>query len=177
MTSFYRHILILLLSFTLISTISAQKYNNVVRPKIDRIVNKLQKDKCIHFGYAVGYSGKPEINNKYYKLYKKLKNKATNDELLALTKNKSATIVVYAFNILHSRNYDGLKSVFLDHINDTLWFWTAGGCTGFVDRINWFMLRRLRPVTDNSIKICLTKNEYDFYCSKFKNEDKKFDCE
>jgi len=145
-----------------------------ISPKILRIANKLQKDEMIHFGYAVGYTGRRETNNRYFKLYNRLKSKATNKELVELTNSKSKTIVVYAFNILCSRNYDGLKNIFLDHLSDTSWFWTAGGCTGFVDRINWFMLRRLKPTSNNADKNFLTKNEYDLYCNRFKQEDKLF---
>ncbi|MCF1716843.1 hypothetical protein L0U88_19530 [Flavihumibacter sp. RY-1] len=163
--------------FTLISlTVNADDSLNNIRPKIQAIADKLQKDNMVHFGYAVGYAAKPETNNKYFKLYKRLKSKATNQELVRLTNSKSEVLVVYSFNILHSRNYEGLKQIFLNHISDTSWFWTAGGCTGFVDRINWFMLRRLKPTDDTEINL-LTKNEYDLYCDRFKQEDKVFTCD
>lgn len=159
------------------ATVTAKDSQSNIRRKIQRIADRLQKDNMAHFGYAVGYAAKPETNNKYFKLYKRLKSKATNQELIALTNSKSEIIVVYAFNILHSRNYEGLKDIFLNHVSDTTWFWTAGGCTGFVDRINWFMLRRLKPTGDKTAKILFTKNEYDLYCSRFKKEDKTFTCD
>ena len=161
-----------LLLFSL--TTAANDPQTNIRPKILRIADKLQKDNQVHFGYPVGFAGKPERKNKYYKLYKKLEAKATNEELIELTKSKSEIIVVYAFDILQSRNYDEIKTIFLDHVNDTTWFWTAGGCTGFIDRINWFMLRRLKPSNDETIKSYLTKDEFDLYCSRFKKEDKLF---
>ena len=68
----------------------------------------------VHFGNPIGFSGRPETNNKYYKLYRRLKTKATNDELIELTNNESEILVVYAFNILHSRNYDRLKTIFFN---------------------------------------------------------------
>jgi len=171
-TTFIRLQLILLL-LTLSLTVFAQVD---IRPKILIIVNKLQKDNQVHFGYAVGFAGKPETNNKYYKLYKRLKSKATTEELVELTKSKSALTKIYAFDILQSRDYGNLKSIFLDNLNDTTWFWTAGGCTGFVDRVNWFMLRRLKPI--NSLPFTsLTKEEFDLYCNRFKKVDTLFTCD
>jgi hypothetical protein len=146
-----------------------------IRPNILHITNKLRKDNQVHFGYPVGFAGKLETGNKYYKLYKRLKAKVTEQELLELAKAKSALLVVYAFDILQERNYEGLKNIFLDHVNDTTWFWTAGGCTGFTDRVNWFMLSRLKPL-DGTATNRLTKSEYDLYCNRFKNEDELFSC-
>jgi hypothetical protein len=153
-------------------TINAQV---TIRTNILNIATKLQKDDYVHFGYPVGFAGIPETNNKYYKLYKKLEAKATTQELVELTKNKSALIVVYAFDILQQRNYDGLKNIFLQHVNDTAWFWTASGCTGALDRVNWFMLGRLKPI-DGIAGNSLTKLEYDLYCNRFTKEDKSFSC-
>jgi hypothetical protein len=148
---------------------------NTPSHQILSITDKLQKEDVVHFGYAVGYAARPETNNKYYKLYKRLKAIATDEELVALTNGHSKIITVYAFNILHSRKYSGLKEIFYSHVNDTAWFWTAGGCTGIVDRVNWFMLRMLKPTNDTT-NTFLTKEEYDLYCSRFKKEDKEFTC-
>lgn len=163
----------IVLLFTLSLTVFAQVD---IRPKILNIVGKLQKDNQVHLGYPVGFAGRPETNNKYYKLYKRLKSKATTEELIELTKSKSALTKVYGFDILQSRNYGNLKSIFFDNLNDTAWYWTAGGCTGFADRVNWFMLRRLKP-SDNAPTNSLTKEEFDLYCSRFKKADTLFTCD
>lgn len=161
--------IIVLLLFN--STVNAQ---SGIRTNILNIAEKLQKDNQVHFGYPVGIAGKPETSNKFFKLYKRLKAKATDQELVELTRSKSALVVVYAFDILQERKYEELTNVFLDHANDTTWFWTASGCTGFVDRVNWFMLRRLKPTDGNTTS--LTKVDYDMYCSRFKKEDQLFTC-
>lgn len=148
-----------------------------LRPSIERIVEKLKKENRVHFGYSVGFAGEPETNNKYYKLYQKLKSKATNDELILLTKDQFKPVVIYAFEILHSRSYENLKEIFIDHIKDTTFYWTAGGCTGFVDRINWFMLKRLNPGNTMNKNLYLTKNEYEKYCQEFSATDTLFRCE
>jgi hypothetical protein len=155
-------------------TINAKTNQIDIRPKIVRIVGKLKKDNYVHFGYAVGYRAVRETKNKYYKLYSKLKAKATNDELVALTSDSSKNIVVYSFSILHSRDYENLKSIFINHIGDTTFYWTAGGCTGFIERVNWFMLLQLKPSDKGGSKNYLTKQEYEEYCAKFKKEDPLF---
>lgn len=160
---------LLILSLTVLGQVD-------IRPNILNIVDKLQKDNQVHFGYAVGFAGKPETNNKYYKLYKRLKSTATTEELVELTRNESALIKVYAFDILQSRNYNNLKSVFINNLSDTTWYWTAGGCTGLVDRVNWFMLRRLKPM-DSLPGNGLTKEEFDSYCNRFKKADALFTCD
>ena len=175
MTLFYRHSLTLFLSFFFVLTVSAQTKQNVLRPKIERLTNKLRKEDKVHFGYPVGFAGEPETNNKYFKFYSKLKDNATDEELVQLTNDTSECIVVYSFDILWQRQHSNLKTIFLQHQNDTTFFWTAGGCTGMLDRINWFMLRRLNPNYEGSKKY-LTKEEFDLYCDKFKKSDKDFSC-
>jgi hypothetical protein len=174
MASLGRHILALLFLLFFALTLSAQA--NEVRPRINSIVNKLRKADEVHFGYPVGFSGTPETNNKYYKLYLKLKGKATDNELLFLTKDTSSSIVVYCFEILWQRQTSNLKEIFLQHQGDTTFFWTAGGCTGMLDRVNWFMLRRLNPKYDSGSKKHLTNEEFELYCDKFKKADKDFLC-
>lgn len=174
MLSFGRHITAFLLLVFFAATLSAQTIE--LRPSISNIVNKLRKEKEVHFGYPVGVAGRPETNNKYYKLYLKLKYKATDNELIELTKDTSECIIVYSFDILWQRQNSGLKNIFLHHQNDTTFFWTAGGCTGVLDRINWFMLRRLKPNQNERNKNSLTKEEYDLYCDKFRKADNLFNC-
>ena len=164
----------LLLLACFVSTLSAQTAE--VRPRITNITNKLRKENQVHFGYPVGFAGTPETNNKYYKAYLKLKDKATDDELVQLPNDTSECIVVYSFDILWQRQHSSLKTIFLEHQNDTTFFWTAAGCTGMLDRINWFMLRRLRPNHNDGSKNYLTKEEFDLYCDKFKKADKDFSC-
>ena len=176
MYSFYKYSLTLSLLFTLTATLTAQSINNVLSSKTKRIVRKLKKDDEVHFGFPVGFSGEPMTNNKYYKLYLKLKENATDEELVSLTKNNSKCIVIYSFEILLERQYANLKDIFLEHQNDTTFYSTAGGCTGMLKRVNWFMFRLLRPIEGNNAKNYMTKDEYYSFCEKFKKADKDFSC-
>src|SRR5687767_12643894 len=118
MRSSWRYTLtVLALSFTTI--LIAQSNKIPLRPRIENIVNKLRQEDEVHFGYPVGYSGVPETNNKYYKKYLQLKDKATNEELVALTQHISKPVVIYSFDILWKRQYPDLKNIFLQHLNDT----------------------------------------------------------
>ena len=159
----------MLLSFSFsFETVKAQTSPTKIRPKINRLIDKLQKEDEVHFGYPIGFAGKPETKNKYYKVYLKLNAKATNEELVLLTKDTFKPIVIYSFSILHSRGYKNLKDIFVEHLNDTTFCWTASGCTGFIERVNWFMLRRLNPTSQNDNNNYLKKEEYDKYCASFK---------
>lgn len=172
MVSICRHNAALLLFVSISLTLVAQ--DNELRPNVNRIVNKLRQEKVVHFGYPVGYAARPERDNKYYKLYIELKGKATEAELIQLTKDTSECIVVYSFDILFERKYPDLKRIFLQHQNDTTFFWTAAGCTGMLDRINWFMLRRLKPDKDKESDRYLTEEEYKDFCANFRRADKNF---
>ena len=166
--------LLVLVYFTL--PLSAQTNKIVLRPKIDNLVSKLRQEDEVHFGYPVGYAGRPETNNKHYKQYLKLKDQAKDEELVLLTQDTSKCIVVYSYDILWRRQYPNLKSIFLQHQNDTTFFWTASGCTGSLCRVNWFMLWKLRPSEKEGVNSNLTKEEYEIYCDKFKKTDSLFTC-
>ena len=154
---------ILVLSTSSSLTLFAQKSDNSLRTNIQTIVWKLKKENILHLGAPVGEAGKPETNNKYYKLYKRLAAKAVTEELVSLTNDSSRLIVLYAFNILSSRGYSGLKDIFLQHVSDTTEIWIAGGCTGAVVKVNSYMLSYLNPKYYQSSKVFLTKEEYDMY--------------
>jgi hypothetical protein len=144
-------------------TVYAQPSQTSLRPKVQTIVSRLKKENVLHLGAPVGFAGKPETNNRYYKLYKRLNAKATNEELETLTNDSSKVIVLYAFDILSSRGYSGLKDIFVKHVSDTTDVWMAGGCTGSVGKVNSHMLGYLNPKYYPNDKALLTKTEYDNY--------------
>jgi len=139
---------------------------NTLRPEIRRLLIELRKDKEVHLGYPVGIAAVPETNNKYYKHYCQLKEKATDKELLILTDDTCKEIVIYAFDILYSRKNSTLKTIFLKHQNDTRSFWIASGCTGIADRVNLFMLDLLDPNRQNVEPGYMTKKEFDSFRKK-----------
>jgi hypothetical protein len=155
---------------------NAQSKQAILRPQIDHLVNKLKQEKIVHFGYAVGFSAVSETKNKYYKFYQRLKRKATNTELIVLTNDFEKCMVVYAFSILHDRQYEQLKDIFLAHTNDTTYYWTARGCTGSLNRVNWFMLRRLSWKNEHYSKEYLTPEEFAKYCAIFSKQGKFYIC-
>lgn len=132
-----------------------------LRPKIQKIVNQLNKGNLLHLGEPIGYAGKPESKNKYYKLNKRLNKLASTDELVALTYDTSKVIVLYVFENLSSRKYSGLKDILLNHIKDTADVWIAVGCTGSMTKVNSYMLKCLNPKYYPKDQGFLTKTEYD----------------
>lgn len=135
-----------------------------VRPRVQRIVNILVKDDMLHLGGPVGYAGQPE-KNKYVTNYKKLIKVAKEDELISLTKDTNKIIALYAYTSLYQRNHQGLKSVFLNNIQDTAFIWTSGGCTGVLFRVNEFMLSLLNPEYSKQV-VYMSKEEYQNYYDK-----------
>jgi len=144
-------------------TVAGQQQQTTLRPITQTIVSRLNKENILHLGAPVGFAGIPETKNKYYKLYKELSRKATDDELVTLAHDTSKVIVLYAFDILSSRGYPGLKDIFLNYISDTTYVWMAAGCTGSVGKVNSYMLGYLNPKYYPTDKALLTKTEYDNY--------------
>ena len=142
---------------------TAQEAKFTIRPRVLKIVSKLKNEKTIHLGEPVGLALIPETDNKYYKLYKRLDHLATDDELLALTKDSSNTILIYSFSILHSRNHSALKEIFVKHLSDTSTFHIASGCTGDTRQVNSFMFWKLSPPYYETSKIYFTKEELEKY--------------
>lgn len=76
-----------------------------------------------------------------YKKYEKLKQLASDSDLVILTSSKSPVIKAYAFEILCSRNYKNIVEVFETNINDTNSFSSYCGCIGITEHINAYFLR------------------------------------
>lgn len=167
---------VLFVSVIACSNLRAQTKSISIRPEIESIVASLQKEKLIHLGYPVGHAGIPETKNKYHKLYLQLKRKASIEELVQLTANSSPSITIYAFDILASKNYIHLKDIFLGHASDTTHIYIAGGCTGIIDHVNWFMFSQVKPDPKSNSTNRLSLNEYHFYCTRFNKEDSTFVC-
>lgn len=153
--------LVLLVIFSLNISWSAL-CQSPVRPRVQKIVNILAKDRMLHLGGRVGYSAQPE-KNKYVTNYKKLIKVAKEDELVYLTKDTNKIVALYAYSTLYKKSYHGVKSIFLKNIQDTAYVWASGGCTGVLYRVNEFMLSLLNPEYSKQ-EAYMTKEEYqDLY--------------
>jgi hypothetical protein len=126
------------------SYVTSYAQTNQIRTEVSRIAEKLGKEEILHLGAAVGEAGVPETSNKYYRLYVRLKNRATNDELYFLTHRSSKIIVLYAFTLLKSRNDGRVKDVYQRYAMDTSDVWQAGGCTGVLWKVNQYMSYTLK---------------------------------
>jgi hypothetical protein len=147
---------------------------NILRPVIAGIADSLRQEQLIHFGYPVGIGGWRETDNRYYQLYLKLNEEATDAELVQLSGDSTKSLVIYSFDILSRRQYPGLKWIYLQHRNDTTDFWIAEGCMGIEDKVNWFMLRCLNPAIKNRKVKYMTKEEFDLHLKRFKQSDNSF---
>src|SRR5689334_6208791 len=89
-----------------------QESSFVISSRVERIVRKLSREDMLHLGAPVGYAGKPETGNRYYKTYLKLVSKASEQELVALCQSNNKLIVVYAYYALAEKGYTGLTAIF-----------------------------------------------------------------
>ena len=112
------------------------------RGSIGRLAHRLDKGTTLHLGEPVGIAGEPE-NNKYVRRYHKLSRKATNEELLMLTRHRSGLIKIYAFSILANRGHRDLRNIYLRNQKDDRSFYLLSGCLGTFIQVNEYMKSRL----------------------------------
>lgn len=163
-------IIILLLLFSGLKSFGQENDDNMP-DKVADIVEELSKGEKIQIGSPEGYAAIPNVKNMYYKLYRKLSEQASDSELVELVQYEKKTIVLYAYIILRSRRYAGIKDLFLKNITDTSEVWFAGGCTGAIWKVNQFMLSQLNPALEDSDRPFLTKKEYRHYCRQIGSKD------
>ena len=135
---------------------------NRVRSSITRLCYKLDREQIIHLGAPVGYAGKIESSNRYFKVYKRLRRKATVDELVALCRSESKVVLTYAFAALVYKQSPAAKVVFEQNLQDTSLVWHSGGCTGVLRTVNSFMLTSLTP-QPGAKTAWMAQEEYDAY--------------
>jgi hypothetical protein len=91
---------------------------------------------CGHVGYA-------SIECEEYRMFLKLKNIATNEDLLNLIESKNPVIKAYAIQALSERDFPGIIKIFEKHISDKDVFTDQCGCIGLPVRINVYFLKCL----------------------------------
>jgi hypothetical protein len=155
-----------LILFCIVFSCSKPLYSNDgpsrVRTSIMRLCNNLNREQIVHLGAPVSYAGKIESSNRYFKAYKRLRRKATVDELVALCKSESKVILTYAFAALVYKQSPAAKVVFEQNLQDTSLVWHSGGCTGVLRSVNSFMLSSLAP-QPGAKSLWMAQEEYDAY--------------
>ncbi|MEO8514908.1 MAG: hypothetical protein ABI543_15220 [Ignavibacteria bacterium] len=97
--------------------ISQHSYDSTkISPNVQNIVNKLSKHKRVE-GVFIGMVGTP---SKIYQTGKKLRLRATKEELVELTFHPNPIVRAYSFWGLAEKNETGLLNILLDHLNDTV---------------------------------------------------------
>ena len=78
--------------------------------------------------YETGILGKGQEVAPNFDNYKKLKNRANDDELLKLTNNKNLVVSLYAANALAEKNYLQIDKIFNRLISNNKTVYTEDGC-------------------------------------------------
>jgi hypothetical protein len=102
-----------------------------VSPRIIKIANEIAIENVLS-GEAIGIAG---IKPKQYKRYEKLKNNATDKELLSLSKHRNGVVKCYAFWALVERNSDFMFEALLENFDDTTTIATQFGCIVTGDKV------------------------------------------
>ena len=89
----------------------------------------------------VGFAGSPSVQ---YQNYERLKNIATNDELVHLLKHKSAAVRIYSFKTLYEKDPGLAKKLSAQLLADTSEFMSLQGCIAGTEDVKSFVQRILR---------------------------------
>jgi hypothetical protein len=158
-------LILFLIVFSCAKPLYSYEEPNRVRTSITALCHKLDREQIVHLGAPVGYGGKIESPNRYFKLYKRLRRKATVDELVSLCQSKSKVILTYAFAALVYKQSPAAKVVLEQNLQDTSLVWHSGGCTGVLRSVNSFMLTSLTP-QPGAKSSWMAQEEYDAYLVK-----------
>ncbi|MBD79622.1 MAG: hypothetical protein CL840_11950 [Crocinitomicaceae bacterium] len=132
----------LLFLFLLLTSYGQSNFDS---SKISKGTNKIADDieeVGVVMNSGIGYAG---IRPKQYDNFIHLKEKATSDELKALTNHASPTVRCYAFWALSYDHSVDLFSIVLDHIDDTAMVDTQFGCIGSSKPVGDFFISVVTP--------------------------------
>lgn len=115
-------LLAILMSVSLVAGAQGKKYTHA--DSVSLLKNIIANSNTITSS-AVGFAGSP--SNTWY-AFAYLATIATNKELLAMTKDKSAVLRLYAYTALLHKNYKDIESVRNRFLKDTTEVKTLSGC-------------------------------------------------
>lgn len=137
----------ILLYFIILTFGCATEQENIttVRPKIQRIADEISERNTIE-GKAVGFAGKRSIQ---WERYEKLRDKATDNELIILTDSKYSAVKCYAIKALVSRGTVDVFPLTLKHIKDTTLIRIYDGCESERMTVGEYFLNTSSPYMYN----------------------------
>jgi hypothetical protein len=147
---------IILISAFLIGLFACKaKQDKLSSVSINEITTDIAKTNVL-MGDAVGIAG--ERPAQWYR-YEVLCSKATDKELLTLTKDTNAVVRCYAFQALAERSRTRLFPVIVQHLSDTTTIHTLYGCLGGSQRAGDFFLEIIRENKDTGTFNLLSEKE------------------
>ena len=141
MTKMKNRITILLLLSTLCVYGQAPFDQSNISKATNKAVKKIEQVNML-MGSAVGYAGE---RPKQYDNFEKLKEKASTEELKALTNHPNPTVRCYAFWALSHDHSVDLFPIIMDHINDDEMVSTQFGCIGYAQQVGDFFIGVVTP--------------------------------
>jgi len=115
--------------------------NTPIRDEIKKIADAMAEDNILK-SEAVGAAG---VRTEQWNRYEKLKQDATDAELIALTDNTNPVIRCYAFNALASRKSPNTFPILVKHLKDTADVKTFFGCIISATKVGDYFLDVFNP--------------------------------
>lgn len=116
-------------------------FGQTVRPEIDKIVNGIAKDNMLKSS-GVGYGG---VRTDQWDRFVLLKEKATNEELIALTDHNNGVVRCYSFQALATRKDINVFPNLIKHLTDTATITTFQGCIISSQSVGDYFLEVVTP--------------------------------
>lgn len=125
----------------LVNNFSNAQHDTELSPQIRNTVSKIAQDN-MYKSSAIGYGGaRPE----QWDRFEKLKQNATDQELITLTDHKNPAVRSYAFQALAERNSNSIFEILLNHLTDTAQLQTFQGCIVSSQTVGDFFLDVVTP--------------------------------
>jgi len=112
-----------------------------IRDEIKKITDAMAKYNSVD-SRGVGYAGQ---RTEQYNRYEKLKQDATDAELIALTDNSNPVVRCYAFNALANRKNPNVIPILVRHLKDTAGVNTFFGCIVSTTKVGDYFLNVFNP--------------------------------
>jgi hypothetical protein len=142
-------IFVILTSWLFILSCESKRYERnsyspkepVLAEEIDTIVSLIAQNDRVT-GKHIGIAGSL---SEQWDLYERLKDRATENQLISLTDHVNGAVRCYAFHALASKRSDKVFSILLKHLKDTAVITTQGGCIVSREQVKDYFINLVTP--------------------------------
>lgn len=141
-----------------------QIFGQNLRPEIEKIVEAISKGEQVE-GSRLGIAGSRSTQ---YPRFEKLKENATEEELLSLLQHKSAVVKGYTVWALAEKKYHDLESIFKTFLQTKETVQTQSGCIVSHDLLAWILYSKILYPSN---KVVVTDADKKYYKEQLQKLD------